>query len=140
MAALGNGGIVDSSSSSTGCVGIADGSGSGDGGSGSGGSVGGLYITDGASECQGQAVHFFALACVHTCVYVRPGGLRVGRFLSTASVRIIHGVSAARASPPVSRIFLSCTASQRNLKCLLIKRSNDRNSPFLNCTRNLKQT
>lgn len=44
-------------------------------GSGGGGPVGGLYITDGASECQGQAVHFFALACVRACVYARPGGV-----------------------------------------------------------------
>jgi hypothetical protein len=34
---------------------------------GGGGPVGGLYITDGASECQGQAVHFFTRACMRAC-------------------------------------------------------------------------
>lgn len=43
--------------------GIGDGSGSGP--------VGGLYITDGASECQGQAVHFFACTCVRACMRVQ---------------------------------------------------------------------
>lgn len=44
----------------------------GDIGDGSGGGpVGGLYITDGASECQGQAVHFFACMCVRVCMHVQ---------------------------------------------------------------------
>jgi len=44
----------------------------GDIGDGSGGGpVGGLYITDGASECQGQAVHFFACTCVRACTRVQ---------------------------------------------------------------------
>lgn len=41
------------------------------------GSVGGFCITDGASECQGQAVHFFASVCVRVHARARI------RYLST---------------------------------------------------------
>lgn len=82
----------------------------GDIGDGSGGDpVGGLYITDGASECQGQAVHFFA----YTCVRMRVQAIsRWPVSPSTASVRIICTVSQVLplASAPRFRVlsFIYC--------------------------------